>query len=791
MRRSVNILVCTLYCFVSSSLQLTFASPQSTNQYNLIPYPNTLIPKTGYFSINSKTQIACNTSDTTIMKLVRLFIDNYEAVSGNILKITDVKRVDTNKVANTIYLHRKKIRSSSKEAYILRVSEKEIHIDAASPNGFFYAFQTLYQLLPPDFLYKHVVTKSWRVSNVVIIDEPRFSYRGMHLDVSRHLFPVSFIKKYIDLMAMHKYNVFHWHLTDDQGWRLEIKKYPKLTEVGSKREQTLVGYFYERFPQVFDGIPYGGYYTQEDAKEIVKYAADRFITVIPEIELPGHAQAAIASYPYLSCTRDSTIKVYTVWGISKDVYCTRDTVFNFLENVLSEVMDIFPSKLIHIGGDECLKDRWKTCPDCQARINNLHLKNEKGLQSYFVQRIEKYLNSRGRQIIGWDEILEGGLAPNATVMSWRGTVGGITAAKAKHDVIMTPGTHCYFDKYQTDPTVTPNNQPTAIGGYLPMKMVYDYEPIPKELSENESRYIKGAQANVWTEYMTSPEHVEYMVYPRAAAMAEVLWTNPEIKNWDRFRNTMLEEFKRYEVLGVNASHAFEDVKFESKVTEDNKLEIKLSCEDPRVDIHYCLKSAKVPSLKDSTYKSPIILTDSTDISVSAYIRKEKIGDSYTKTYLVSKLTGMDYAKNGAPNMYDGGNLKALTDGVRGTNKVTSQWVGVGKGTDGEVIVDLKDTKHIHKFSVGLLNAPSLCAFITSKMELYGSLDGKNYMLFAEKDLPIPVSSEWQVFRPTLEFPLMQARYLKLVMKKSYTCAASKLDGNDGRPIIFMDEITAW
>jgi len=424
-----------------------------------------------------------------------------------------------------------------------------------SPTGIFYALQTLYQLLPADIYGKNRSDiKKWEIPCVNIEDAPRFSYRGLHLDVCRHFFPVEFIKKYIDAMAIHKLNRFHWHLTDDQGWRIEIKKYPLLTEIGSQRPETLIGHYYENMPQQFDNKTYGGYYTQDEAREIVKYAASKFITVIPEIEMPGHAMAAIAAYPYLSCTQ-KPLNVATKWGVFDDVFCTRETNFTFLEDVLSEIMAIFPSEYIHIGGDECPKTRWKNCPDCQARIKKLKLKDEHELQSYFIQRIEKFVNAQGRKIIGWDEILEGGLAPNATVMSWRGIDGGIAAAKSGHNVIMTPMSHCYFDFYQAEPAT----EPTAIGGYVPLIKVYDFEPVPKVLTAEEAKYIIGAQANVWTEYITSASHVEYMAYPRASALSEVLWTNPENKNWTRFSANMLNAFDRFKALDINASKAFFDI----------------------------------------------------------------------------------------------------------------------------------------------------------------------------------------------------------------------------------------
>jgi len=475
-----------------------------------------MTPKLGVFSFNKKTVIICP-DKPEILRLAQQFATQFALVTGVNLSIQHSQKSGA---TNAVIFQLMNSLDGSPEAYDLQISPKNIKLSAQAGNGFFYGLQSLYQLLPTDiYNCQRSLLKNWTVPCALINDIPRFSYRGLHLDVSRHYFPVSFIKKYIDAMAIHKFNTFHWHLTDDQGWRIEIKKYPRLTEVGSKRDETLKGYYFDNYPQQFDGKSYGGFYTQDEAREIVAYAKTRFITVIPEIELPGHAQAAVAAYPYLSCTQDSTVKVATKWGVFPEVYCPREKTFEFLEDVLTEVMAIFSGKYIHIGGDECPKDNWKKSPDCQALINRLNLKNEDGLQSYFVERIEKYINSKGRQIIGWDEILDGGLAPNATVMSWRGTQGGVAAAKSGHDTIMTPLAYCYFDHYQTDPL----NEPTTIGGFLPLKSVYEYEPVPTELTATEAKHVLGAQANVWSEYMPTSESVEYMAYPRASAMSEVVW----------------------------------------------------------------------------------------------------------------------------------------------------------------------------------------------------------------------------------------------------------------------------
>ena len=452
-------------------------------------------------------------------------------------------------------------------AYKLQVTDKQIRITGNDPEGVFYGVQSLIRLLPLER------NAALRVPSVAINDAPRFAYRGLNLDVSRHFFPVDFLKKYIDIMASYKLNVFHWHLTDDQGWRIDIKKYPLLTQTGSKRNGTIKNYY----PGTGNNnIPYDGYYTQEEVKQFVTYAAERYITVIPEIEMPGHSSAAIAAYPFLSCfpARTTSIPLNMVslktvqqaqdagrrkfvqetWGVFDDVYCAgKDATFDFLQDVLEELLPLFPSKYIHIGGDECPKTNWKQCPRCQKRMKKLQLKDEHALQSYFIQRIEKYLNNKGRQIIGWDEILEGGLAPNATVMSWRGEQGGIEAARQQHTVIMTPANFCYLNRKGLE-----KEDSVTAPAFLPIERVYNYNPVPASLTAAEARFIIGAQASVWTEYITNPDKLEYMLFPRLSAMSEVLWTDPVNKSWLGFQKRVLQEQERFEWMGYNYNRKIVD-----------------------------------------------------------------------------------------------------------------------------------------------------------------------------------------------------------------------------------------
>ena len=450
--------------------------------------------------------------------------------------------------------------------YQLVVNAKGIQIEGAD-TGLFYGIQTLIQLLPTK-----AENKQLAIPYINIKDYPRFGYRGLHLDVARHFFDLDFVKKYIDYLALHKFNYFHWHLTDDQGWRIEIKKYPRLTSVGGYRNGTIIG----SYPGTGnDGIRTGGFYTQEQVKEVVKYAADRFITVIPEIEMPGHASAAIAAYPELRCfPEEPTIRYYPKgstwhgdstgkqviqsWAVYDDVFAPTDRTFKFLEDVIDEILPLFPSKYIHIGGDECPKSNWKRSAFCQNLIKEKGLKDEHGLQSYFIQRMEQYINGKGRSIIGWDEILEGGLAPNAIVMSWRGEEGGIEAAKQNHQVIMTPGGYVYLDHKQSK-----KEDSLTIGGYTPLEKIYGYEPIPAALPEDKASYILGAQANLWTEYIQYPEKVEYMIFPRVGALSEVLWSPKKKRDWNNFSQKVPAYFDRLHQWGAHYSKAFLEEKSEA------------------------------------------------------------------------------------------------------------------------------------------------------------------------------------------------------------------------------------
>ncbi len=511
----------------------------------IIPYPQEVVYEKGKFVFSQATKIVALSE--RMEGDIKIFNDQLERFYGYKLDIVRTRPAE-GKYIELIYPD---FEAGWKDKYHLSVGEDRIFIVAEGEGaGFFYGLQTLFQLLPVQDVnaFKTPPQSAFTIPCMDIKDSPRFEWRGMHLDVCRHFFPVSFVKKYIDLLSQYKFNTFHWHLTEDQGWRIEIKKYPLLTKVGAFRKGTMIGKYSDN---KYDTIHYGGFYTQEEIKEVVQYAADRHITVIPEIEMPGHSLAAIAAYPRLSCSGKKQ-DVAKGWGVFDDVYCSKDSTFNFLKDVLDEVMELFPSKYIHVGGDECPKTRWKTCKNCQALMKKEKLKNEEELQSFFIRRIEKYLNSKGRQIIGWDEILEGGLAPNAAVMSWRGTSGGIAAAKQKHKVVMSPGKPCYFDHYQSKFTT----EPLAIGGFNPVDSVYKYDPLPSDLNEAESKFIMGAQGNVWTEYILDEKQVEYMAVPRMCALSEVLWTPKENKSLEQFRKRLKVNSKKLDQQQVNYARHF-------------------------------------------------------------------------------------------------------------------------------------------------------------------------------------------------------------------------------------------
>lgn len=586
------------------------------NTISIIPQPQSVVEMDGTFTITKDTRICLDDMSEEMLRVAGFLNDRLRQAAGFELEV-----VSEPGKANFIAFRNKE---GVPESYTIDAGPDSFVVGYADGAGAFYAIQTLLQLLPVEiFSQEPQKGIEWTIPCCSISDAPRFKYRGMHLDVCLHYFDLEFLKRYIDIMAAHKVNRFHWHLTEDQGWRLEIKKYPLLTEKGQWRKETVIG---SLGSGIYDGIPHGGYYTQEQVKELVKYAADRYVTIIPEIELPGHALAAIACYPELSCGLEDHYETATRWGIFKQVYCPKESTFAFLEDVFDEVFELFPSELVHIGGDECPKASWKACPDCQALIKKLGLKDEYELQSYFVTRMEKYINSKGRQIIGWDEILQGGLAPNAKVMSWLGEEGGIKAAQQHHEVVMSPHQKYYLDYWQADPY----SEPLAMSGPTTLRTMYEYEPVPEVLTVEESKYIIGVEGCVWTEYMPTPERVEYMAWPRMCAIAETGWTHSE-KDWDGFTRRLEKHFGRLDGMGVDYCDAFFNPMIVFHKDTPHNMIVSMTVDAPDAEIHYTLDGS-VPTIDSPVYGIPFSINRSQVVSALAFRDGKPVGDIRTKRW---------------------------------------------------------------------------------------------------------------------------------------------------------------
>ena len=730
------------------------------NFVNITPEPMITNIKQGEFELTNLTTIINDSKTENSKKYladyllkcykINLLISNEKSKKGNIIEF----QIDDNYGRNN--------------QYQLSITDKKVTIKG-NAEGIFNGVQTLIQLLP-------VNKKIIKIQALEIIDGPRFSYRGMHLDVGRHFFSVDFVKKYIDFLALHKFNTLHWHLTEDQGWRIEIKKYPLLTQTGSCRNQTLIGPY---GTGQYDEKKYCGYYTQEQIKDIVKYATSRYINIIPEIEMPGHSMAALTSYPFLGCTK-GPYKVMETWGVSDDVLCAgNDSSFTFLENVLDEVMQLFPSKLIHIGGDECPKDRWHDCTMCQKRMKENNLKNEHELQSYFISRIEKYLNSKGRNIIGWDEILEGGLAPNATVMSWRGEEGGIAAAKSKHNAIMTPGTPVYFDHSQSK-----NEDSLTNGGYNSLKMVYDFEPIPKELNDEEAKYILGAQANMWTEYMDNEKKVEYMLFPRMSALSEVLWSSKSNRSWQRFENKIPGIFERYDFWKVNFSRAYYDI--QPTITTDDYKGIKWKLASNYPDGIIYVNSQK--NKEDVEYKSPVQISSSGNYKAIIKDKKGTYLSSWmTQQFHINKASGRKIELVNPPsNSYAVGGVITLVDGIQNTKGMSksSQFLGFS-GTDLIAKIDLGEIVSIDSVKIHVFEQIVSWIYRPSQVSIFESNDGLDYKLSAILSEPEGKSNLiYKLVKPT------KSRFLK-IMVQNFGMIPSGMPGAGNKAWLFADEIEVF
>ena len=757
------------------------------SQVNIIPRPVSVKqPKiAANFSITPSTQIVLDGSN--LDDIAQIFNDYLERFYH--FKLKTVKTPSNN---NAIVLNFDRLDNPLAGAYQMTVDNKGVYIGGDNEEGVFYGVQTLIQLLPVDNK-PQTTNQKLQIPYVSINDYPRFAYRGMHLDCGRHFFPVSFIKKYIDYIALHKMNYFHWHLTEDQGWRIEIKKYPRLTQVGGWRNGTIIG----RYPgHGNDGIHYGGNYTQDEIKDVVAYAAKRFITVVPEIEMPGHSSAAIAAYPFLSCfpnestkhppqcawSGDSTGKqVQQTWGVFPDVFCAgKDSTFKFLEDVLDEVMALFPSKYIHVGGDECPKDNWKRCPLCQQRIKDQHLKNEEELQSYFIQRIEKYLNSKGRTLIGWDEILEGGIAPNAVIMSWRGEAGGIAAARQKHNVIMTPGNWVYLNYSQTQ-----NEDSVTIGGYLPLEKVYHYEPVPDSLTKEQGKYVLGAQGNLWTEYIGNERIAEYMLFPRMSALSEVLWSQKDLRDSADFEKRLETQFKRYDLWGANYSKAIYDLKGSVLPSPDNNGVLW------KLEGHS--KNGIIAGTPNSVYSSavvnytePIKVSKDTTILEMYFIGDRRVS-SLSQQFYINKATGKKITLTTQPaRIYQGDGAFTLVNGVQNEKGLEKPREFLGfNGTDCEAVIDLGSVQQISNVKAHVFERTSDWIWRPKSLQVLFSTDTVNYAEMGTTD-KVDLNSNKQNGTMTVE-KNVSARYIKIKLSNFGTIPANN-PGEGSKAWLFVDEI---
>ncbi|WP_300698364.1 glycoside hydrolase family 20 protein [Bacteroides sp.] len=743
--------------------------------YQVIPIPQEIVMATdGEFTLSSGVKI--------------IYQDGNEAMQRNAQYLADYLKKATGKTYQTEagtegkgnILLQLAPNTEKPEAYQLKVSSEGIVISGASEAGVFYGIQTLRKSIP-------VVENSTPVlADVEINDAPRFDYRGVHFDVSRHFFTMEEVKSFIDMMTLHNMNRLHWHITDDQGWRIEIKKYPLLTEIGSQRKETVIG----RNSGEYDGKPYGGFYTQEQAKEIVAYAAERYITVIPEIDLPGHMQAALAAYSHLGCT-GGPYDVWTIWGVSDNVLCAgNDSVLTFIDDVLTEIMDIFPSEYIHIGGDECPKVKWETCPKCQARVKALGIKadakhsKEEYLQSFIINHGEKFLNTHGRQMIGWDETLEGGLAPNATVMSWRGESGGIEAAKQHHDVIMTPNTYLYFDYYQTKDT---ENEPLGIGGYLPLEHVYNYEPMPRSLTPEEQKYIIGVQANHWTEYIPTLAHLQYMALPRWAALCEIQWSQPEKKNYRNFLNRLPQLIKLYQVEGYNyAKHVFDVTADFQANTQTGAIDVRMNTID-NAPIHYTLDGTE-PTAASPVADSVLSIKENCPLQAMA-IRPAGNSRILSEKIVFSKSTCKPIVANQPVNkQYEFKGISTLTDGLKGNgNYKTGRWIAFYRN-DMDVTIDLQQPTEISGVTFTTCVEKGDWVFDVRGISIEVSDDGKIFTkVFSEEYPAMKETDRNGLYEHKQTFTPVKTRYVHILAPSEHSIPAWH-GGKGNYGFLFVDEI---
>ncbi|TCC99217.1 family 20 glycosylhydrolase [Pedobacter hiemivivus] len=711
----MNRTLCYSVVFLIFMHATVFLRAQDVNgQFPLIPYPAFIQSDVGAFQLSKTTLL--DFDEAMEAKDVEGFRQQIRSFLGYSLGKTKIKAPAGNYIRFKIDRLRNEYDSVLKnaEGYTLICTQNNIEVKASTIKGLFYGLQSLIQLIQKSS------TGILSIKACSIKDYPRFSYRGMHLDVSRHLFPVHSLKKWIDLLALYKINTFHWHLTDDQGWRIEIKKYPKLQSVSAYRKETIVGHK-RADPHVFDGKSYGGYYTQEEVKEVVRYAMERHITVIPEIEMPGHAQAVLAAYPELGCT-GGPYETATFWGVFEDVFCAgKEQTFTFLTGVIDEVLTIFPSSYIHIGGDECPKTRWKVCPKCQNRIKSEHLKDEHELQSYFIRRMEKYLESKERKIIGWDEILEGGLASSATVMSWQGLEGGIAAAKMKHDVIMSPEKYVYLDYYQS----YQDDEQIAAGGFTPLSKIYGYEPVPEVLNEKDAVYIKGVQANLWSEYVNTTEKAEYMMFPRIIALAEIAWTQKDLKNYEGFLTRLRPQSEMLQRLKVNYFKNYDEIIGDSELI-NGKSTLLLQTTLPKGIIRYTT-NGKVPGIESLVYKNPLVIDRTQQIKAAVFNNGAVVTPVFKKDFTISKSTGKKITLTYQPKgNYAPKGAASLINGISGSQLYNDgEWSGFS-GENLEAVIDLEQQQQISQLGINILKHHWQRMWEPDLLKFEVSADGTNY-----------------------------------------------------------------
>ena len=749
-------------------------------QITVVPYPDSVDVRCGQFDAKGADVNYAEALDSRSEAAICRFAQQLSLATGAESKIIK----GAGKGGFTFMLDE----NFPSEAYSINVSRKAVTVQASGLNGFNYAIQTLKQMLPVEiFGNAEAADKDWSIQCCRIDDAPRFGYRGMHLDESRHFFGMDAVKRYLDIMEVHKLNTLHWHLTDDQGWRVEIKKYPKLTEVGSIRKKTIIGHIFQS--KEYDHTPYGKgmWYSQDQVREIIEYAASKGITIIPEIDLPGHMLAALAAYPELGC-KGKSYEVWGDWGISDDVLCAgKEKTMLFLEDVLSEICDLFPSEYIHIGGDECPKVRWETCPRCQAKIRELGLKDddryqaEHYLQGYVMSRMEKFINSKGKRIIGWDEILEGEVAPNATIMSWRGIAGGLQAVRLGHDAIMTPNTFYYLDYYQS---LDKENEPLAIGGYLPVEKCYSYEPFTADMADEEKAHILGVQANLWTEYIATESHLQYMLLPRMAALSEVQWCQPENKSWERFMDSADEFCAIYDTMGYNyGKHIFE-VKANISVNgEKGCVEVVLDAQG-ETPVRYTLDGSK-PNADSPVYTAPIEIRESCTLKA----KSDKNDKVFAKTFFAHKAMGRPVKVLTATHpSYTFNCPDLLTDGVRGAVSYNSGDFAGWYNKPFEAVLDMGG-ETFSSVTLGTFVFKYDYIFHPLDLVAYTSEDGENFTEIARADFPLEGGVDdgngCQEYKVT--FPETSAKYLKVSAKTIE--ALPEWHSGKGRPgFVFVDEV---